>query len=87
MLTAPERCLFIGPTDEAIRFRHKVEHDYAANAKLVAQIELQDAGPWASPTVSERSLADARELVRRLEIQRVIIAPHACAPSARSAYA
>ena len=77
MVTAPERCLFIGPTDEAIRFRHKVEHDYAANAKLVAQIELQDAGPWASPTVSERSLADARELVRQLKIQRVIIAPHA----------
>jgi exopolysaccharide biosynthesis polyprenyl glycosylphosphotransferase len=75
--TPPERCLFIGPNDEAMRFRQKVEHDYAANAKLVAQIELQDAGPWASPTVSERSLADARELVRRLKIQRVIIAPHA----------
>jgi exopolysaccharide biosynthesis polyprenyl glycosylphosphotransferase len=76
-LTPPERCLFIGPTDEAMRFRQKVDHDYAANAKLVAQIELQDASPWASPTVSERSLADARELVRRLKIQRVIIAPHA----------
>jgi len=75
-ITAPERCLFIGPTDEALRFRQKVEHDFAANAKLVAQIELQDASPWASPTVSGRSLADARELVRRLKIQRVIIAPH-----------
>ena len=60
-----------------MRFRQKVDHDHAANAKLVAQIELQDASPWASPTVSERSLADARELVRRLKIQRVIIAPHA----------
>jgi exopolysaccharide biosynthesis polyprenyl glycosylphosphotransferase len=76
LLTPSERCLFIGPTDEAMRFRHKVEHDPAANAKLVAQIELQDASPWASPTVSERSLDDARELVRRLKIQRVIIAPH-----------
>ena len=76
-LTPPERCLFIGPGDEAMRFRQKVEHDYATNAKLVAQIELHDAGPWASPTVSERSLTDARELVRRLRIQRVIIAPHA----------
>jgi exopolysaccharide biosynthesis polyprenyl glycosylphosphotransferase len=76
-LTPPERCLFIGPTDEAMRFREKVEHDYSANAKLVAQIELQDASPWASPTVSERSLSDARELVRRFKIQRVIIAPHA----------
>jgi exopolysaccharide biosynthesis polyprenyl glycosylphosphotransferase len=76
-LTPPERCLFIGPAEEALRFRQKVEHDYAANAKLVAQIELDDAGPWASPTVSERSLTDARDLVRRLKIQRVIIAPHA----------
>jgi exopolysaccharide biosynthesis polyprenyl glycosylphosphotransferase len=75
-LTPPERCLFIGPSDEAIRFRQKVENDYATNAKLVAQIELDDAGPWASPTVSERSLADARELVGKLKIQRVIIAPH-----------
>lgn len=75
-ITAPERCLFIGPTEEALRFRQKVENDLATNAKLVAQIELQDATPWASPTVSSRSLADARELVRRLKIQRVIIAPH-----------
>jgi exopolysaccharide biosynthesis polyprenyl glycosylphosphotransferase len=76
-LTPPERCLFIGPSDEALRFRQKVEREYATNAKLVAQIELHDASPWASPTVSERSLADARELVRELKIQRVIIAPHA----------
>jgi exopolysaccharide biosynthesis polyprenyl glycosylphosphotransferase len=76
-LIPPERCLFIGPAEEALRFRQKVEHDYAANAKLVAQIELHHAAPWASPTVSERSLADARELVRKLKIQRVIIAPHA----------
>jgi exopolysaccharide biosynthesis polyprenyl glycosylphosphotransferase len=41
----------------------------------VAQIELDDASPWASPTI-DRTVADARHLVRRLEIQRVIIAPH-----------
>jgi exopolysaccharide biosynthesis polyprenyl glycosylphosphotransferase len=75
-LTSAERCLFIGPADEAIRFRHKIERDRATNAKLVAQIELDNASPWAAPTVAEQSLADARELVRRLEIQRVIIAPH-----------
>jgi exopolysaccharide biosynthesis polyprenyl glycosylphosphotransferase len=75
-LTPPERCLFIGPADEAIRFREKIEHDHAINAKLVAQIELDNASPWAAPTVAERSLADARNLVRRLAIQRVIIAPH-----------
>ena len=74
--TPPERCLFIGPADEAIRFRNKIESDRATNAKLVAQIELDNASPWAAPTVGEQSLADARELVRRLEIQRVIIAPH-----------
>jgi exopolysaccharide biosynthesis polyprenyl glycosylphosphotransferase len=75
-LTPAERCLFIGPADEAIRFREKIARDHATNAKLVAQIELHNASPWAAPTVAEHSLADARELVRRLEIQRVIIAPH-----------
>jgi exopolysaccharide biosynthesis polyprenyl glycosylphosphotransferase len=72
----PERCLFIGPTEEALRFREKLEQDHATCARLVAQIELHHASPWASPTVGDRSLTDARELVRRLEIQRVIITPH-----------
>jgi FlaA1/EpsC-like NDP-sugar epimerase len=76
---SPERCLFIGPTDEALRFGEKLEHDHATNARLVAQIELDDASPWASPTVIDRAVADARELVRRLEIQRVIVAPHTAA--------
>jgi exopolysaccharide biosynthesis polyprenyl glycosylphosphotransferase len=75
-LTPPERCLFIGPAEEAMRFREKIESDHATNARLVAQIELDHASPWAAPTVADQSLADARELVRRLEIQRVIIAPH-----------
>jgi exopolysaccharide biosynthesis polyprenyl glycosylphosphotransferase len=75
-LTPPERCLFIGPAEEAIRFRHKIESDPATNARLVAQIELHNASQWAAPAVAEQSLADARELVRRLGIQRVIIAPH-----------
>jgi exopolysaccharide biosynthesis polyprenyl glycosylphosphotransferase len=75
-LTPPERCLFIGPGDEAMRFRQKIEHDHATNAKLVAHIELHEASPWAAPTVTEHSLSDARELVRRLKIERVIIAPH-----------
>jgi exopolysaccharide biosynthesis polyprenyl glycosylphosphotransferase len=76
-LNPPERCLFIGPTEEATRFREKLESDPATNATMVAQIELHNASVWASPTRSEHALADARELVRRLEIERVIIAPHA----------
>jgi exopolysaccharide biosynthesis polyprenyl glycosylphosphotransferase len=75
-LTPPERCLFIGPPEEAMRFREKIESDHATNARLVAQIDLDNASPWAAPTVADQSLADARELVRRLGIQRVIIAPH-----------
>lgn len=74
-LSPPERCLFIGPKEEAMRFRDKLEHEHAANARLVAQIELHHASPWASANVADRSLADARELARRLGIQRVIIAP------------
>jgi exopolysaccharide biosynthesis polyprenyl glycosylphosphotransferase len=76
-VTPAERCLFIGPTDDALRFREKIKDDHATNAMLVAQIELHHASPWAAPAVGEASLADARELVRRLEIQRVIIAPSA----------
>jgi exopolysaccharide biosynthesis polyprenyl glycosylphosphotransferase len=75
-LNPPERCLFIGPAEEAARFREKLESDPATNASMVAQIELHNASVWASPTRSEHALADARALVRRLEIERVIIAPH-----------
>jgi len=74
-VVSPERCLFIGPADEARRFGEKLSHDHATNARLVAQIELDDASPWASPTI-DRAVADARDLVSRLEVQRVIIAPH-----------
>jgi exopolysaccharide biosynthesis polyprenyl glycosylphosphotransferase len=76
-LILPERCLFIGPSGEAMRFAEKLEHDHATNARLVAQIELHNASPWRSPAVIDRAVADARELVRQLEIHRVIIAPHA----------
>ena len=67
-LTPPERCLFIGPTDEALRFREKIETTHATNAKLVAQIDLAQripvggAGrrrPRRSPTRAS-SLADSR---------------------------
>lgn len=75
-LMPPERCLFIGPATEAERFGEKLEHDHATNAKLVAHIELHHASPWESPEVTDHAVADARELVRRLKIQRVIIAPH-----------
>jgi exopolysaccharide biosynthesis polyprenyl glycosylphosphotransferase len=78
-LISAERCLFIGPTDEALRFGEKLRHDHATNARLVAQIELDDASAWASPMVIDRAVADARELVGRFEIQRVIIAPHTSA--------
>ena len=74
-LTPPERCLFVGPSDEALRFRSKLERDHATNAALVAQIDLHDASPWAESPASEQAMADARTLVQRLKIQRVIIAP------------
>jgi exopolysaccharide biosynthesis polyprenyl glycosylphosphotransferase len=75
-LTPAERCLFVGPSDEALRFRSKLERDHATNATLVAQVELRDASPWAESPATEQAMADARMLVERLKIQRVIIAPH-----------
>jgi hypothetical protein len=73
-IVAAERCLFIRPPDEALRLGEKLEHDHSTNARLVAQIEFDHASPWASPTVIDHAVADARELVRRFDIQRVIIA-------------
>ena len=77
-VTPAERCLFIGPTDEALRFREKIKHDHATNARLVAQIELHQrfAVGVARRRRARRSPTRAT-LVRRLEIQRVIIAPSA----------
>jgi hypothetical protein len=75
-LISPERCLFIGPADEALRFGQKLGHDHATNATLVAHIDIENTSTWGSPMVIDRAVADARELVRRLEVQRVIIAPH-----------
>ena len=73
--TPLERCLFVGSSDEALRFRSKLERDRATNATLVAQIELRDASPWVASPATEQAIADARTLVHRLKIQRVIIAP------------
>ena len=73
--TAPERCLFVGPSGEAERFRSKLERDHATNATLVAQIDLRDASPLAESPGTEQAMSDARMLVQRLKIQRVIIAP------------
>ena len=75
--------MFIGPAEEATRFGEKLAYDHATNARLVAQIELDNASPWASPTI-DRAVEHARRLVRRLEIQRVIIAPHASGDRRRS---
>ncbi len=74
-LTPAERCLFVGPADDAIRFRSKLEFDHGTNATVAAQIDLDDVSPWASSPVSEHVIADARAFLGRLKIQRVIIAP------------
>lgn len=76
LLTRPERCLFIGSRGEAMRFQEKLEHDPAANAKLVAQVELDAVWPWTASLEPDDAVIQARHLVRELEAQRVIIAPH-----------
>ena len=75
-LVSPERCLFIGPRVEANRFGEKLAHDYATNARLVAQIELHQACPGRRQRSSIAPWPMRENLCDGYEIQRVIIAPH-----------
>jgi exopolysaccharide biosynthesis polyprenyl glycosylphosphotransferase len=65
--TQPERCLYIGGTESAARFDDKLSHDRGTNSMIVGQMTFPQGGCLTA--------ADARSLVDRMRVQRVIVAP------------
>jgi exopolysaccharide biosynthesis polyprenyl glycosylphosphotransferase len=70
-----ERCLFIGDHLSADMIRSKLAGHGAVNAELVGHIELEDAGSWSAGAFSPQRLADVRDLARKLDVHRAIVAP------------
>ncbi len=70
-----ERCLFIG--DEALEqtVRAKLNGHSGINAELVGHFDLDEFATWSSEAFSSKRLAEIREMVRRLDVHRVIVAP------------
>jgi exopolysaccharide biosynthesis polyprenyl glycosylphosphotransferase len=70
-----ERCLFIGDSDGAITIRSKLSGNGGIKASMVAHLDLDKIAPWSTDTHSAERLAEVRELVQHLDIQRAIVAP------------
>jgi exopolysaccharide biosynthesis polyprenyl glycosylphosphotransferase len=70
-----ERCLFIGDQLSADMIRSKLAGHGAVNAELVGHIDLEDAGSWSAGAFSPQRLAVVRDLARKLNVHRAIVAP------------
>ncbi len=70
-----ERCLFIGDPDAARTIRSKLGDHGGIRANLVAHLNLDMIEPWSTDARSAKKLAEVRELARRLDIHRAIVAP------------
>jgi exopolysaccharide biosynthesis polyprenyl glycosylphosphotransferase len=70
-----ERCLFIGDRDSARTIRSKLAGHGGVKAKLVGHLDLDDVEAWSVNGLSARRLAEIRELARRLDVHRAIVAP------------
>jgi exopolysaccharide biosynthesis polyprenyl glycosylphosphotransferase len=71
----PERCLFIGDADAATTIRSKLSDHGGIRANLVAHLDLDKIEPWSTDVHSATKLAEVRELARKLDIHRAIVAP------------
>src|SRR5947209_6084377 len=65
--TQPERCLYIGGAESAAHFDDKLSHDRGANSTIIGHMAFAESGSLTA--------ADARALVERMCVQRVIVAP------------
>jgi exopolysaccharide biosynthesis polyprenyl glycosylphosphotransferase len=74
-MTPEERCLFVGDRDAEQRFRAKLEHGRGVKARVVAQMDLDQALPFATATPSSLDLADLRAVLREIDVHRVVVAP------------
>jgi exopolysaccharide biosynthesis polyprenyl glycosylphosphotransferase len=70
-----ERCLFVGDETSAQTVRCKLDGHSGVKAEIVAHLDLDKVEPWSSDVFSSSKLAEIRELARRLDVHRVIVAP------------
>jgi exopolysaccharide biosynthesis polyprenyl glycosylphosphotransferase len=77
-LAPTERCLFIGDELSASAIRGKLggpAGHCGVKAQMVAQIDLDKAGPWSTDSFSGPRLSEIRNLARKLDVHRAIVAP------------
>ena len=70
-----ERCLFIGDADAEKTVRSKLTDHSGVRATLVAHLDLDKIAPWSTDARSSARLAEVRDLARRLDVHRAIVAP------------
>jgi exopolysaccharide biosynthesis polyprenyl glycosylphosphotransferase len=70
-----ERCLFIGDADAAKTVRSKLTDHGGVRATMVAHLDLDKIAPWSTDARSSARLAEVRDLARRLDVHRAIVAP------------
>jgi exopolysaccharide biosynthesis polyprenyl glycosylphosphotransferase len=74
-LSPVERCLFIGDETSARTIRSKLTGHGGIKAQVVAQLDLEQAGPWLTDHFSAGRLAEIRDLAQELDVHRAIVAP------------
>jgi exopolysaccharide biosynthesis polyprenyl glycosylphosphotransferase len=74
-LSPVERCLFVGDEVSARTIRSKLSGHGGIKAKMVAQLDLEQAGPWSTDALSPGRLAEIRDLAQELDVHRAIVAP------------
>jgi exopolysaccharide biosynthesis polyprenyl glycosylphosphotransferase len=70
-----ERCLFIGDQKSARTIRGKLTDHRGIKAKMVAQLDTEEAAHWSTDAFSAVRLAEVRDLARELDVHRAIVAP------------
>jgi exopolysaccharide biosynthesis polyprenyl glycosylphosphotransferase len=74
-LAPVERCLFVGEEGSARTIRAKLTDHRGIKAKIVAQLDLEQAAPWSTDDSSACRLAEVRDLAQQLDVHRAIVAP------------
>jgi exopolysaccharide biosynthesis polyprenyl glycosylphosphotransferase len=74
-LAPAERCLFIGDEAAARTIRSKLTGHGGVKAEMVAHIDLDKFAPWSTDNFSQPRLSEIRELARKLDVHRAIVAP------------
>ena len=70
-----ERCLFIGDAAGAKTIGAKLSNHGGIKASLVAHLDFDNIAPWSTDARSASRLAEVRDLARKLDVHRAIVAP------------